>query len=409
MAPYSDDYLPPGAGGGSSLGGLISGGPSSDTGSKREEGKDYSEKSYILQNPSLLLELCVAEGISDIHLRVGHPPIVRKNGKLIYTRLPLLTPQLMDGFINCLVPEEIKENINNVQDFDFAFELPELARFRCNLLREMNNLAFAIRIIKNRIPKITELGLPAGVEQFVHGNKGLVLVTGPTGSGKSTTLASIIDTINRTYPLHIITIEDPIEYMFKPDQGLITQRQLGIDTDSYPHALKYMLRQDPDVILIGEMRDRETVSAALHAAETGHLVFSTLHTVDAVQTIHRIINLYEPHERDAVRSQLGSILVGTISQRLATRLDDSGRVAVGEVLIVSPTVQDLIYKNEIETIYDILQNSEFDGSCSLNYSLYLAERNKYITQEEALRLSVNRGELMMMFRGSNQKRIDYQP
>ncbi|MFM7469365.1 MAG: type IV pilus twitching motility protein PilT [Vampirovibrionales bacterium] len=394
------------ASGGSMMGGMLGTNHHSDDDVQPYNEADVpKEGHFLLSNPTLLLELCVAEGISDIHLRVGQPPVVRKNGRLMYTKLPRVNHIMMDSFVNFMLPEDVRNHLVQITDYDFPYELPGLARFRCNFLREMGQVGFAIRVIRKRIPSLDELGLPPAVGQFVHENKGLIIVTGPTGSGKSTTLASILNTINSTYSSHIVTLEDPIEYQFEPRKSLVTQRQVGLDTDSYVHGLKYLLRQDPDVILIGEMRDRETVQAALHAAETGHLVFSTLHTIDAVQTINRIINLFEPHERDAVRVQLASILVGTVSQRLALKRDNQGRIAVGEIMMVSPTVRDFIYKNQIESIYEIVNSSEFEGSCSLNVSLYMATLNEYITQEEAMKLSVNRPELQMMFRGSNQRNI----
>jgi twitching motility protein PilT len=225
-------------------------------------------------------------------------------------------------------------------------------------------------------------------------------VTGPTGSGKSTTLAALLNTINRTQNKHIVTLEDPIEYVYQSDKCVVTQRQLGMDTDTFPNGIKYALRQDPDVILIGEMRDRETMMSALHAAETGHLVFSTLHTTDTVQTINRIINAFEPYEREPIRNQLAGVLQGTVSQRLVKKAEGKGRLAVSEIMVMSPAIRDYILRDEMGEIYQLLNNAEFEGARSLNYSLYTACRNNLITAEEALAVSENPTELQQMIRGA---------
>ncbi|MBY0450699.1 MAG: PilT/PilU family type 4a pilus ATPase [Cyanobacteria bacterium] len=346
------------------------------------------------------LRMVVAQGVSDIHLRVGYPPMLRKDGDMMTTKLPQLTPDDVISFAKKVIPPKILNMVRNRREYDFGFDFDASARFRVNLFYEMNRPAMVLRVIPCRIPTLDDIGLPNYVKRFTELNKGLVLVTGPTGAGKTTTLASILNHINHNFQKHIITLEDPVEYVYHNAKAVFTQRELGVDTDSFPNGLKYALRQDPDVILIGEMRDRETISSALHAAETGHLVFSTLHTTDAIQTINRIINIYEPHEREPVRKQLAAVLQGTVSQRLVRRAEGKGRIAVAEMMTVTPAVRDYIARNEMDEVYQLLQTGEFDGMCSLNIALYRTYRNNLIKGEDALVVSDNPTELQQMFRGA---------
>lgn len=346
------------------------------------------------------LRMAVAQGISDIHLRVGTPPVMRKDGDMIHTKMPALTEVAIQQFAKSIIPEKILPRLKNKTDFDFSFMLDNICRFRVNLFYEMGRLGLVMRLITLKIPTLDELGHPSVLSRFADLHKGLVLVTGPTGSGKSTTLAALLNTINCHQHKHIVTLEDPVEYVYQSEQSVVTQRQLGLDTDSFPNGIKYSLRQDPDVILIGEMRDRETMMAALHAAETGHLVFSTLHTTDSVQTINRIINAFEPFERDPIRNQLAGVLQGTISQRLVKKAEGKGRLAVAEIMVVSPAIRDYILRDEMGEIYQLLNNAEFEGARSLNHSLYWAYRNNLITAEDALGTSENPTELQQMLRGA---------
>lgn len=346
------------------------------------------------------LRMAIAQGVSDIHLRVGHPPVMRKDGEMVPTKLPPLGEAAMMAFVRNIVPDKIKPKIKGKLDFDFGFEFERAARFRVNLFYENSRLGLVMRLIPLRIPTLDDLGHPPVIARFADLNQGLILVTGPTGSGKSTTLAALLNTINNTQRKHIVTLEDPIEYVYTSDQCVVTQRQLGLDTDSFPSGIKYALRQDPDVLLIGEMRDRETMMAALHAAETGHLVLSTLHTVDSVQTINRIINAFEPFEREAIRHQIAGVLQGTISQRLVKKAEGSGRVAVAEIMVVSPAIRDYIRRDEMDEIYQLLAGGEFEGTCSLNHSLLRAYKNQLITAEGALSTSENAAELQQMLRGA---------
>jgi twitching motility protein PilT len=348
----------------------------------------------------VFLRMAVAQGVSDIHLRVGYPPIMRKDGDMSQTKLPPLTEADIQEFTRRIVPPKILPRLKNRTDFDFSFMLDNICRFRVNLFYEMNQLGLVLRLIPLKIPSLDDLGHPPVIRHFTTLNKGLVLVTGPTGSGKSTTLAAILNTINQTQSKHIVTLEDPVEYVYQNAQCVVTQRQLGSDTDTFPNGIKYALRQDPDVLLIGEMRDRETIMAALHAAETGHLVFSTLHTTDSVQTINRIINAFEPFEREPIRSQLAGVLQGTISQRLVKRAEGKGRLAVAEIMVVSPAIRDYILRDEMGEIYQLLNNAEFEGACSLNHSLHKAYRNNFITAEDALAVSENPSELQQLLRGA---------
>ncbi len=344
--------------------------------------------------------MTVAQGISDIHLRVGSRPMLRKDGKMTETKLPVMDEATMMAFIQKIIPGKVLATLRDKRDFDFGYNHGDLARFRVNLLYELNRPAIVMRVISAKTPNLDELGLPHAIERFTTLHKGLILVTGPTGSGKSTTLAAILDQINKDTQKHIITIEDPVEYVYQSKQSVVTQREIGVDTDNFPSGIKYALRQDPDVILIGEMRDRETINAALHAAETGHLVFSTLHTIDAVQTINRIINSFEPHERESVREQISDVLMGTVSQRLVKHKHQSGRLAVAEVMTVTPAVRDYIKRNELGEIVQMLKRAESDEMGNLNAALYRAVTNDLITEEDALSTSDNPEEFNQMLRGA---------
>ncbi|MBY0405295.1 MAG: type IV pilus twitching motility protein PilT [Cyanobacteria bacterium] len=346
------------------------------------------------------LRMSIARGISDVHLRVGLPPMIRADGNIVPTKFPPLSDEDMDRFAKQIMTPANYARLQESLDFDFGFDFEGLARFRANFFRNLDHLGMVLRTISVKIPSMEELGLPQVLKRFTELHKGLVLVTGPTGSGKSTTLAAILNHINLNYPKHIVTVEDPIEYIYTSAKSVVTQRQMGSDVGSFPDGVKYALRQDPDVILIGEMRDRDTMMAAINASETGHLVFSTLHTNDAVQTINRIINAFEPHARDPIRRQLSTVLQGTVSQRLVRKAEGKGRLAVAEIMIVTPAIRDYIYKDEIDLIYDLLKEGDYEGMTSLNHSLYRAYRNNYITAEEALDTSDKPSEMQQLLRGA---------
>lgn len=347
-----------------------------------------------------VLEMAIQRGMSDVHLRVNVPPIVRNNGKIVPIKLPPLPERVLYKFIQKIIPPRALGLVDHQKEVDFGFSVKNQARFRVNLFYELGRPAMVMRIIPWQIPALKSLGLPEQVHRFGDYNSGLVLVTGPTGVGKSTTLAALLNEVNLHAPKHIITIEDPIEFVYQSQRSIVTQREIGVDTDSFSSCVKYALRQDPDVILIGELRDRETVSAALHAAETGHLVLSTLHTSDAVQTIYRIINMFEPHERDPVRLQLASILRGTISQKLIPHKDGVGRVAIAEVMTATSTVADYIQQNKVDMIYQLLKETELGEMCSMNASLMRAVQLDLITGDDALKYTNNPVQLQQMLRGA---------
>lgn len=345
------------------------------------------------------LKKAVAIGASDVHLQVEEHPVLRVDGKILKVDMPLLTQEDIEDACGAMLPNHFLENLYKVHDLDFAYEIHGVSRFRVNLSRQLGKSALVIRTIPYNIKKITDLMLPESIEQFANMNNGLVLITGPTGSGKSTTIASLIDYININYPKHIITIEDPVEFIFSNKKSIVSQRQVLVDTPSFPEGIKYALRQDPDVIFIGEIRDRETVISALKAAETGHLVFATIHTNDAVQTVNRIVNMFDPSDREAVRSQIAQVLRGTISQKLLPMINNNGRRPACEVLVVTPTVKDFIEKDKLDEIYELVKKGSFNNMITMNASIYRLYEQGLVTEETALAYSDNRNELMQMFRG----------
>lgn len=344
------------------------------------------------------LKKAVSTGASDIHLHINEHPIVRIDGKITKVSMPPLSEADFEEILDTLIPQHLQSRLNSIFDLDFAYEIEGCARFRVNLNKQLGKMALVIRTIPYNIKTIQELNLPESIAQFSDLNNGLVLVTGPTGAGKSTTIASLIDSININYPKHIITIEDPVEFIFANKKSVISQRQITVDTPSFVDGVKYALRQDPDVIFVGEIRDRETVRAALQAAETGHLVFATLHTNDAIQTVSRIVNMFEPSDRDFVRLQLAKVLRGTISQKMLP-LKNSGRRPACEVLVVTPTIKDLIEKDELEDIYALVKKGSFNNMITMNSSLFQLSEQDLITREVALSFSDNKNELSQMFRG----------
>lgn len=345
------------------------------------------------------LARAISIGASDVHLMADERPVIRKDGKIIKIDLPKLTEDDINSVVNTVVPKTAKTKANSAYDLDFSYEIKGLSRFRVNFNHQLGRGALVFRAIPYHIKTIEELNLPVAIEQFAQLNNGIVLVTGPTGSGKSTTLASVIDYININYPKHIITIEDPVEFIFASKKSIISQRQVEIDTPSFPDGIKYALRQDPDVILIGEIRDRETIECALKASETGHLVFATLHTNDAIQTINRIINLFDPQDRSYIRHQIASTLRGTISQRLVNLKAGEGRHPACEILVCTSTIKDFILKDELEQVYDLVKKGSFNDMLTMNMSLFKLYEKDLITQEEALLKSDNKNELKQMIKG----------
>jgi len=331
---------------------------------------------------------------SDIHITAGVPPTIRADGKLVpIPGYPPMTPKDTQALIYSFMNEKQKKTFEEKKELDFSFGIKGVGRFRVNVFYQRGTVAAALRRIPYEIKPMEELGLIPKVKDLCHFSMGLVLVTGPTGSGKTTTLASMIDYINTNFPHHIITIEDPVEYIYQHKKSVIAQREVGTDTDSFALALKSALREDPDVILVGEMRDLETIRAALTAAETGHLVFGTLHTNTAVQTINRIINVFPVEEQDQIRTELSFVLQGVISQRLLPKIG-GGRVLIHEVLVPNTAIRNLIRENKIHQIYGLMQTGQAEsGMQTMNQSIIKALKNKLITPEDALRASPDPEEL----------------
>lgn len=320
---------------------------------------------------------------SDIHLTVGVPPIMRLNGELKkYGKDPLL-PLDTEGMAKAIIPEAKWEQLKEKGELDFSYGIPGVSRFRVNAYFQRSCIAMAIRVVPTRIPTIEELELPEVLKKIAEKPQGLVLVTGPTGSGKSTTLASIIQYMNANMRKHIITLEDPIEYLHKHNLCIIDQREVGFDTNNFANGLRAALRQDPDVILVGEMRDLETIHTALTAAETGHLVFGTLHTSSAPSTIDRIIDVFPPEQQPQIRIQLASVLVAIISQRLFPTSDRKGRRAATEILINNAAVANLIRNEKIHQIVNIIQTSRAQGMHTLESSIKDLLSQGLITKEAA--------------------------
>lgn len=345
-----------------------------------------------------LLKSMVSRRASDVHLQVGSPPMGRVDGTLQAFHTQPLTPDQTRTIARTLLTNEQWEEFEYRHELDFAYLVPGVARFRCNVFRQRGSIGIVMRIIPDVIPSFEALGLPGELlEKFAGNERGIILATGPTGSGKSTTMAAIIDHINRVYPYNVITIEDPIEILHRNQRSLVVQREVGSDTSDFKTALKYAMRQDPDVIMIGEMRDKETVEAAITAAQTGHLVLSTLHTQDSIRTVNRIIDFFPPHERDQIRILFAESLVGILSQRLLPRADGSGRVLALEVLVNTPLIRDYI-KDEDKTplIKDALIEDNIRGMHTFDQHLVELYTAGFISYEEAMSSATSPHEFKLM-------------
>jgi twitching motility protein PilT len=350
-----------------------------------------------------LLKIAVSSGASDLHLKVGSYPMMRVNGTLVVVseekRLDRADTEAMAGAL-FTAPEHL-EKFRASQEVDLAYSVPGLGRFRCNVFQQRGTVGAVLRVIPTRIKSVDELGLPPVLKRIASEERGLVLVTGTTGSGKSTTLAAMIDYINTTRAAHIMTVEDPIEYLHRDHHSIVNQREVAVDTKSFSHALRSALRQDPDVILVGEMRDFETVETALLAAETGHLVFSTLHTLDATETINRIIAVFPPHQQRQVRIQLASVLKAAISQRLMPRADGVGRAAAVEVMVTTAFIRDCIVdKDKTSMIHGaIAAGTSQYGMQTFDQSIFSLYQQGLVTLEEALRWATNVDEFKLKVQG----------
>jgi twitching motility protein PilT len=344
-----------------------------------------------------LLKAMIEKGASDMHITTGSPPLLRIDGAIVPLKLPPLSPMDTKQLCYSVLTEEQKVSFEKRNELDLSFGVRALSRFRANIFMQRGAVAGAFRSIPFKILSFEELGLPPIVSELACKPRGLVLVTGPTGSGKSTTLASIIDKINSETRQHIMTIEDPIEYLHPHKLSVVNQREIGTDTATFKEALKYVLRQDPDVVLVGEMRDLETIEAALTIAETGHLVFATLHTNSCVQTMNRVIDVFPPHQQSQVRAQLSFVLQGVMTQLLLPRAAGPGRVLALEVMVPNPAIRNLIREDKIHQIYSQMQvGQDKFGMQTLNQSLYSLYARRLISLEEALGRSSDQDELRAM-------------
>ncbi|MGH2454356.1 MAG: type IV pilus twitching motility protein PilT [bacterium] len=336
-----------------------------------------------------LLTTVIERQASDLHLKVKNPPILRVHGSLVALSAPPFEAAELESLIESMLTDDQRATFRREWELDFAYSVPGLSRFRVNVFQQRGAIGAAIRTIPMRVPSVTDLMLPPGVERFAELSRGLLLVTGSTGSGKSTTLAALINHINHHRSCHIVTVEDPIEYLHQDVKCIIDQREVGADTHSFGHALRHVLRQDPDVILIGEMRDLETIATALTAAETGHLVFATLHTQGAAQSVERIVDVFPPHQQEQVRVQLSLSLVGVLSQSLLPRRDGKGVVAAVEVMKVTPAVRNLVREGKTFQIPSVIQSGSRDGMQTLNTALRRLVDEGLVAYEEAAAHATN--------------------
>lgn len=357
------------------------------------------EATELRKGPTLqdLLKLMIDKNGSDLHITAGSPPRIRIHGKLLPLDVPLLTPTDTKQMAYTVLADAQKHKFEEENELDFSFGIKGLSRFRGNLFIQRGAVAGAFRTIPFQIKTFQELGLPPVVEEFTKKPRGLILVTGPTGSGKSTTLASMINRINEEREDHIITIEDPIEYLHPSKKALVNQREVGADTQTFKKALKHVLRQDPDVVLLGELRDMETIETALTVAETGHVCFATLHTNSCVQTMNRIIDVFPAHQQSQIRAQLSFVLEGVMSQLLIPTADGKGRALALEIMVPNPAIRNLIREDKVHQIYSQMQVGQAKfGMQTMNQSLLILYQRRFISLEEAIGRSSEPEELRQM-------------
>jgi twitching motility protein PilT len=349
-----------------------------------------------------LLQEMIDKKASDLHITAGVPPMLRVDGIVLKTSHPIVTPEISKQIAYSVLTEEQQKRFENEKELDFSFGVQNLSRFRANVYVQRGVTSMAIRQIPFEILDFKTLGLPPVVEKLAEKQKGLILVTGPTGCGKSTTLASMLNKINHERQAHIITVEDPIEYIHQHKRCIINQREVKSDTDTFASALKHILRQDPDVILIGEMRDLETMQAALTIAETGHLTLATLHTNSTFESINRIVDNFPSNQQSQVRAQLAFVLEGVITQQLIPHLSGRGRVLVTEVMVCTPAIRATIRDDKVHQIYGLMQAGQKHGMQTMNQSLFKAYMNRKISLDEAMRRSHDPVELEQMLGGSTE-------
>lgn len=345
-----------------------------------------------------LLKITVARGASDLHLTVGLPPMIRIDGKLLPTEYSNLGPRDTQRLVYDVLSTDQIEKFERTRELDFSYGVPGVARFRFNVYRQRGSIGVAMRAIPSKVPSMEELGLPPIVRELAKKHSGLILVTGPTGSGKSTTIATMIDHINTERNAHIMTIEDPIEYLHKHKRCMVNQRELNTDTDSFANALRAVLREDPDVLLIGEMRDLETIASAVTLAETGHLVFGTLHTRNAPQTIDRMVDVFPSHQQDQIKIQLSNTLEAVIAQQLVPRIG-GGRVAVIEIMIATAAIRNLIREGKTFQIYSSMETGAQYGMRTVDRVLSDTHRDGVISYEDAINRAIDRDNFVRLLKG----------
>jgi twitching motility protein PilT len=351
------------------------------------------------------LRHAVETGASDLHLKVGNVPFIRVDGALQPTEFPEMEPEDTVSVANELMPEHRQKEFEATNEADFGYTLPGVGRFRINVFRQRGYAGLAIRRVRSEVPSFEELLLPPVMSRLAESSRGLILVTGPTGTGKTTTIASMIGHINRTRRAHIVTIEDPIEVVHQDELSIIQQREIGPDTRSYGDALRAVVRQDPDVIFVGEIRDAESALSAIQAAETGHLVISTLHTIDATETINRVLDLFPPQQQREVRTSFAGALRGIVSQRLVVRADGKGRVPTVEVLINTGRVfERIVDPEQTAEILDVISEGDFYGMQTFDQALVKLVQEGMVTEADAREASTNPHDFMLALRGSIQNR-----
>lgn len=347
-----------------------------------------------------LMRQAVASGASDLHITVGIPPVLRIDGRLTYLDHPPLSPPDTENLLTAITTHEQREIFLQRGEVDFSYAIAGFSRFRVNAFRQRGSTAIAIRLVADKVPTLEAFGFPEVIGSLARRPRGLILVTGPTGSGKSTTLAAMINLINNERSGHIITLEDPIEYLHRHNRSIVNQREVGADTGSFAAALRAALREDPDVILVGEMRDPETIATAITAAETGHLVLTTLHTADAAQTIDRIIDGFPPHQQQQVRVQLSLTIQGIIAQQLLPRLDGAGRIAAQEIMVATPAVRNLIREGKTHQLGSIIQTGGKLGMQAMDVALRDLCRRRLVSVEEARLRAIDPDTFVRLINGA---------